>query len=142
MERFAQKYEVTSAGYETPCWMWVAGKDKWGYGRFRYQGRAALAHRVSWELHKGALPDYPALEIDHLCGNQACVNPDHLRAVTQKVNTLRGSSFSAKNSRKKLCEHGHEMNEANTYIRPDGNRDCRVCGRERARRYRSKRSAA
>lgn len=139
MERFTQKYRVLAAGYTTPCWIWTASKDKWGYGRFGYKGRTALAHRVSWELYKGDLPEYPALEIDHLCGNQACVNPAHLQAVTQKVNTLRGGSFSAQNSRKKHCQHGHEMTTANTYNRPDGGRDCRACGRERVQRYRLKR---
>ncbi|MGV6475368.1 HNH endonuclease signature motif containing protein [Azotobacter vinelandii] len=142
MKRFHEKYEVKDAGYVTPCWIWKAGIDSWGYGRFRYKGRTALAHRVSWELLKGELPVYPARELDHLCRNPACVNPAHLEAVKQKENVMRGSSFSAVNSAKQFCSNGHEFTDENTYMRPSGNRDCRQCIRDRSQKYRDKQGSA
>lgn len=138
MERFDSKYVVEDRGYDTPCWVWVASKDKWGYGRFRFKGRIALAHRVSWELEHGELPAYPEKELDHLCGNAFCVNPAHLEPVTQKVNTLRSTSFAAINAAKTKCKAGHPYSPENTYIRPDGMRDCRACIRERVRSYKER----
>ncbi len=141
MERFDTKYVIVERGFGTPCWIWIASKDKWGYGRFRLKGRTALAHRVSWELKNGSLPDYPSQELDHLCGNRECVNPDHLEAVSQKVNTLRSTSFSAVNAGKTACKAGHFYSQGNTYIRPNGTRDCRACIRERVRAYKERRRA-
>ncbi|MGH2838441.1 MAG: HNH endonuclease [Thermoleophilaceae bacterium] len=47
-----------------------------------------MAHRFFWEQAKGPVPD--GLVLDHLCGNRACVNPEHLEVVTRGVNTRRG----------------------------------------------------
>lgn len=141
MERFDIKYVVEDRGFCTPCWIWTAHKDKWGYGRFRFHGRTALAHRVSWELKNGALPEYPSQELDHLCRNPSCVNPEHLEVVSQKVNVLRGTSFSAVNAAKTSCKSGHPYTQRNTYIRPDGTRDCRACIRERVRAYKERQRA-
>jgi len=142
MNRFHSKYEVLNMGHESPCWMWRAYKDKHGYGRFQVGDRPQAAHRYSWFLVHGYLPEYPEFELDHLCGNRACVNPDHLRVATHKENTLRSASFVAENSEKLYCKNGHEYNQENTYIRPNGARDCRACGKERVRRYKQGRASA
>ena len=67
------------------CWIWTAAKGAEGYGRVGIPGRrTALAHRVAYEDTNGPIPD--GLQIDHICGVRACVNPEHLRAVPEVKN--------------------------------------------------------
>ena len=108
---------------KTNCWEWTACKFKTGYAQFTLNGKTSRAHRVSYELFKGNIPI--GLQLDHLCKNKSCVNPDHLEAVTCKENNNRGNS-GKKNLEKTCCPQGHEYNEKNTYLSKRG-RDCRIC---------------
>jgi hypothetical protein len=65
------------------------------------------------------------------------VNPEHLEAVTHRVNNNRGVGLSAQNARKTHCKRGHEFVPVNTY-RYRGQRICRTCGREKTRRFRER----
>jgi hypothetical protein len=118
------------------CWRWTGAHIGDGYGNLWVAGKSRLAHRVAYELLVGPIP--AGLEIDHLCRVRDCVNPEHLEVVTGKENALRGISFAAENAVKEECVNGHPFDDVNTYRRPNGNRDCRVCGRERAARYRAR----
>lgn len=71
----------------TGCWNWTGpiGNQRSGYGRCGKH----WAHRVSFVHFKGLIPD--GLQIDHLCRNARCVNPDHLEAVTGTENCRRGN---------------------------------------------------
>jgi len=91
-ERFWSKVDdADPAG----CWMWLGQVNQWGYGHFRRTPRAAhtgrsatvKAHRFAYELLVGPIP--PGLTLDHLCGQQACVRPDHLEPVTNAENVRR-----------------------------------------------------
>jgi hypothetical protein len=122
---------------ENGCWVWNGSMWSRGYGRFCANGKERPAHRVSYEVFCGPLD--PNLEIDHLCRNRACVNPDHLEQVTSKVNNLRGIGIARINADKTHCVNGHEFTVENTRI-TYGNRICRACtaNRTRERYYRMK----
>lgn len=117
---------------KTDCWLWVGAKQTDGYGCFGYEKKVHLAHRKIYQIIKGEIEK--GLELDHLCKNRNCVNPDHLEPVTHKENILRGISPSAKNKIKTHCDNGHEFTENNTMRlkRKTGGeyRVCRVCARK------------
>lgn len=59
----------------TRCWVWLRGCNRFGYGAFTVAGKGQRAHRVSWEMAHGPIPD--GLWLLHKCDNPKCVNPDH-----------------------------------------------------------------
>ena len=117
------------------CLLWTGHTTGNGYGSISKDGKQVRVHRVAYELAKGPVPQ--GLVIDHLCRNPRCINPDHLEAVTEKVNILRGTSPSALNATKTACKHGHPFDVANTGFQRRG-RLCLACNRESCRRYREK----
>jgi hypothetical protein len=118
------------------CWNWNGNVGSNGYGRIRREKRELLAHRVAYEFHVGDIPE--GLQIDHLCRNRVCVNPDHLEPVSPRENVLRGEGITALNARKTHCKHGHPFSESNTHITSEGDRECRTCRAENTRRWRQK----
>jgi hypothetical protein len=133
--RFRMKYRVSPSG----CWEWTGsdtGKGhKLRYGRFRpdSKGRLLLAHRYAYERFVGPIPE--GLELDRLCRNTLCVNPEHLEPVTRRVNVLRGTSPNAANRAKTHCKHGHELTQENCYAyRWPRNRQCKTCAQDHSRK--------
>lgn len=95
------------------CWIWRSPASGNGYGAIKVWDGAAtkqrIAHRVAYEAFVGPIP--AGLEIDHLCRNRRCCNPEHLEAVTHAENMRRSASTH--------CQNGHPRNPAHDR--------CRVC---------------
>ncbi len=128
-ERFWSKVDWSLS--EDRCWPWLAAEfPRTRYGAFNINGSACYAHRVAYELEVGEIPE--GLVIDHICDNRKCVNPDHLRAVTQQENILRGTSPSAANAKKLNCPQC-----GGPYQATRKGRMCRPCetAKERGRRH-------
>lgn len=126
-------------GTDDECWLWQGALTTTGYGSFKAAGWPGGAHRISYLLLVGPVPE--GLVLDHLCRVRNCVNPAHLEPVTSAENTARG--LKAKRTH---CMRGHLFTEESTIVRTDG-RTCRICQRtvrspEAVRRARERRQAA
>lgn len=110
----------------TGCHNWTGPLDAYGYGRASFQAKGHKAHRLAYEAARGPIPE--GLEMDHLCRNRRCINPDHLEPVTRSENLRRGNGPAAQNARKTHCKHGHEFTAENTRQVAKGRR-CATCAR-------------
>lgn len=89
-DRFWEK--VTKNGptmphMSTPCWVWTGATRHFGYGVINmggHKGRIESAHRVSWVIHYGPIPDN--ICVLHTCDNPLCIRPDHLFLGTRADN--------------------------------------------------------
>ena len=113
------------------CWEWTAGLQS-SYGTLSWEGKQWFAHRLSYIWAKGQI--LPGLQLDHLCRNPKCVNPEHLEAVTGRENTLRGVGASAINHRKTHCPLGHPLSGQNLVF-CGKHRRCRECLNRWSREY-------
>lgn len=141
------------------CWLWIAGTMIGGYGSIfiRHEGddwktrRSVFdgAHRVSWILHRGEIPEN--LRVCHHCDTPSCVNPSHLFLGTASDNTndsikkgrfvfktigggknwaeIRKISNNPRWPRKTSCSRGHKIEGDNLYITKYGQPRCRICTR-------------
>ena len=129
LERFLLHTEITID--PNACWLWIGGRKKAGYGHFSVGNKKVIAHRWSYQHFIGSIPEN--YEVDHaVCNNPSCVRPDHLEAVTVRVNRDR------RNARKTHCPRNHPYNETNTRLQKDSagylTRVCRICEALRHRR--------
>ncbi len=130
------------------CWEWT-GKLSHGYGVIQRgrEGQKILAHRYSWTIHNGAIPDL--LLVCHHCDNPSCVRPDHLFVGTHADNLADARnkgrlSSPAKGWRRYRthCPQGHPFNRENTYIYRGNTRLCRPCRALNQRAYRERRACS
>lgn len=124
---------------DTGCWLWTGRLTKAGYGQISVKNRQQQVHRVAYEAWVGAIPD--GLTIDHLCRIRNCFNFAHLEPVSQKTNTLRGQTITARNLAKTHCPQGHEYATENTYRTTGGGRRCRQCQREHHTKWKQRKSS-
>lgn len=94
-ERIAEKVRarvrVVESGLVTPCWVWTGpdsgGGRGGGYARMNLDGQTVAVHIVMWTNEHGFVPGRK--QLDHICRNRLCVNPEHLELVTHKRNQRR-----------------------------------------------------
>lgn len=108
-----QKSRFLSRIYTNPkmetkhCWIWKGNFGSNGYGQISLNDKTISAHRVSYLIFKGDLID--GLVIDHICRNIKCVNPFHLRQITNSENIYTENSMAVINRNKKYCSRGHKF---------------------------------
>lgn len=86
-----ERYVTKDCGHLTPCWIWqgahTGNNSRPGYGYIRVGKRTVYMHRYFYEEKYGEIPSN--LEIDHLCRQTLCVNPEHVEPVTPAENNRR-----------------------------------------------------
>lgn len=137
MQRIESRRVIEDRGYITPCWIYTGARSRYGYGKVWVGSKAdgtnrmVSVHIVVWENTHGRVPE--GMELDHLCRQPPCHNPDHLEPVTHRENLLRGEGIAAKHAATTHCTQGHEYTPENTYWRRRANggrsRRCRACTR-------------
>ena len=133
-----QRFEAKVKKLENGCWEWQGAVSSIGYGRFPLRQADGsfingYAHRWAYQRWNGEIP--PGTEIDHLCRNRRCVNPEHLRCITHRENMLAGDTIASRNAAKTRCKRGHEFTVENTGRTNGNGRSCRTCRREYMRVY-------
>lgn len=120
------------------CWLYAGTIHHTGYGVINgMNNKPLLVHRIMYENFKGEIP--PKMDIDHICNNPPCINPDHLQALTHHDNMR-------KNYKPNHCNREHELTIDNVYtwVKKTGliSRRCKTCHRAWCANRKKRRKAA
>lgn len=141
IDRFVEKIAEPFDAHND-CWVWsgwthrmsaASGKK---YGQIWADRRMRPAHRVSYELFVGPVPEH--CDVHHSCQDTLCVRPDHLELLSHKDHGGVSNRFGYQTH----CKRGHEFTDENTY-RYRGGRHCRICHNMRSLNwYRNRKKAS
>ena len=142
IERLMSQVKVSD---KVKCWPWTGPLHSKRYGKFYLDGHHLNAHRALWIILNGEIQK--GVYVLHSCDVPKCVNPFHLflGSPQDNMDDMRAKgrqnfSKSGLHQRiKKFCKYGHPYDEDNTYLRPDGGRDCYQCLNRRTKAYQSRR---
>jgi hypothetical protein len=140
-DRFYRRVKLPD---ENGCMNWEGATNGRGYGQLQVRRKNLYAHRLSYTLMVGPIPD--DLVLDHLCRNRRCCNPLHLEPVTVSTNAIRGilgEVNKAKAAARTHCKKGHLNVKENLIRRGDRYVGCRVCANDSSReRYKREKERA
>jgi Autographiviridae endonuclease len=114
IDRFKAKYKNDD---KTGCWNWTAGqKHHYGYGGFWFRGKIDFAHRASYAIHIGEIPE--GSHVLHRCDNPKCVNPKHLFLGDQLSNMqdMRAKGRGSRHGQAGSQHYNHILSEADIPI--------------------------
>lgn len=118
------------------CWDWTGPLRGHRYAAFMVNGKNVMVHRWAYETYVGPIPEDH--QIDHICTNTKCVNPEHLRPMLPYENVR-----AYWREQRGYCRNGHEMTPENVVWRQQGKvRHCRICSYWRLKRYADKNKLA
>lgn len=118
------------------CWEWQSALNGVRYPLVVVHRKTLLAHRLALLVFRGEFD--PRCDVDHLCRNSVCVNPDHLEAVSHRENVQRGESFGRVRD---TCRNGHPYVGVIRETHGRLSQRCLVCDRDRQRKFRALRAA-
>lgn len=106
LERLRSKISIDD---HTGCWNWTGSIFRSGYGQVSHNGRPRRAHRVSYEIHCGPIPDGSDSCVLHRCDNRACINPEHLFLGSRADNA---ADMMSKGRQPRVRNHGAANGQA------------------------------
>lgn len=132
------------------CRLWTGRTFPTGYGDYKYRGKTVYPHRWVYEQTYGPIPDGWTVDhqchdpevctLNHDCPHRRCLTPEHLKAMSNAENSMRGGSPLAHKARQTECIHGHPLSGDNLYISPKrGQRQCKTCRARAVREWEARR---
>jgi hypothetical protein len=138
--RAVDRIAAKSAESPDGCWVFHGATTTNGYGVIGVldNGKHLTrhVHRVAYRVLRSEIPE--GLQLDHLCRNRLCWNPDHLDPVTHRENGMRGAAPTVLARVAGVCMKGHPQTPGNFYQKRNGHRQCAVCARATAKERRSR----
>jgi len=126
-------FKLSSFNINSKCWLFTGYKTEKGYGEVTFKGRTYKVHRISAYIFLSLDILDNLIQVNHKlgCGNKNCWNPEHLYIGTNSENQ-QDSIIAGGRIQKTHCKYGHELTKNNIYLGKRGQRNCKICTKDRA----------